>query len=311
MSKRTLFIIIGLLIFLDLAAFFIYFVGSSNRDGKSPLDFSIGNEERVVQIADTIPSVINEDRFDTIVKMSSFVSQDKIMAVDQEKGMLSSIKLKFVWPKLINKSESLSDLDHALMKKLTGTSYSSVQECIDKLLLHPRFVRNSNRYTPLEYIDEIEGPHHSKDTYRVFPKVGTAYLLEMEVLIEHYDGLSSHREMKVVHYDRMHNKVLNMEDIFDLSHSEDILALVNQGIEHLKTIKKNKTIHEIKFMPQEFLLGSKSVIFYMGDGTIANDGTGLYEVYVSNESLKPYFTDYYNELLNNDTSFKDYDYIAW
>lgn len=311
MSKRTLFIVIGLLVFLDLAAFFIYFVGSSNRDGKSPLDFTVGNEEKVVQMADTIPSVINEDRFDTIVKMASFVSQDKILAGDKERSMLSSIKLKFVWPVLINKSEELGDLEHALMKKLSDASYSNVKECVDKLLLHPRFVKNSTRYSPMEYVDVIEGPHHSKDTYRVFPKVGTAYLLEMEVLMENFDGLVSHREMKVVHYDRMHNKVLNIEDIFNLSYSEEILALVNQGIEQLKMTKKNKTIHEIKFLPQEFLLGSKSVIFYMADGTIANEGTGLYEVYVSNDSLRPYFTDYYNELLNNDTSFKDYGFISW
>ena len=39
MTKRTLFIIIGLLFFLDVAALIVYLVGNSNPDGKSPIEY--------------------------------------------------------------------------------------------------------------------------------------------------------------------------------------------------------------------------------------------------------------------------------
>ena len=41
MTKRTLLIIIGLLVLLDVAAIIIYLAGTKNHDGKSPLDFTI------------------------------------------------------------------------------------------------------------------------------------------------------------------------------------------------------------------------------------------------------------------------------
>ena len=310
MTKRTLFIIIGLLVFLDVAALLIYLVSNSNRDGKSPLELTF-DEDRIVLPADTIPSIVNEDRFDTIERKITYVSSDKIMVDGQSKGMLSSIRVKMAWPASINKSSSLTDLEHALIKKLLGvnTEVTNMQECVERLISTPRFVKPSTHYVAGQYSEPTGAPHHSHYNYRVFPMVGTASLLEMMVMIDSFDGTASHSEIKVVHYDRMHNKVLTINNIFNLSHSNDILALVNQGIEHLKTIKKNKTIHEIGFLPDEFLLGSKSVIFFMRDGLIASPGTGLYEVYVPNDDLISYFTEYYQELYNNDTQFKKYGFL--
>ena len=305
MSKRTLFIIIGLLIFLDVASFLIYFVSNSNRDGKSPLDFSFGDTV-AVKIADTIPDVLIEDKFDTISHSVTYASQDLIDDGGVKKHMISTINLKFVWPASINGRNHFHELEKALMHKLESRDFVTLQECIDTLLLHPRFVKPTKSFTRVDHAEQIASSVQSTHNYYVYPYFRTTYLLEMVVLVEHSSGLSTKREMKIVHYDRMHNKVIQMEEIFDLSKSNEILALVNQGIENLKTKKKNKTIHEISVLPREFLLGSKSVYFYMPDGLIADPGTGAYEVYVSNNDLKPYFTEFYNELLNNDDKFQYY-----
>lgn len=312
MSKRTLYIIIGLLLFLDVAAFLIYIVGNSNRDGKSPINFAL-NDSSAVEQADTIPDVVLEDRFDTISRSVTYVSHEKIMVGNEGKRMFATVKLKLVWPVSINNRKDLGKLEKALMKKMVGSGvFGSIEECVDTLLLHPKFVMPSDNYvTTVVDSDTALGSNHTRFCCRVFPYLGTNFLLEMAVLIERFDGRMKHREMKVVHYDRLHHKVLGLDDIFNYSKREDILSLVNQSIEELKLRKKNKSIHEIYYIPHDFLLGSKSVIFYMGDGIIASAGSGMYEVPVRNSKLTPYFTDYYNELLNNDSHFKSYGFLTW
>lgn len=310
MSKRTLFIIIGLLIFLDLASFLIYFVSNSNRDGKSPLEFSFGDTV-ASKMADTIPDVLIEDKFDTISHSVTYASQDLIDDGGVKKHMISTINLKFVWPVSINGRKHFHELEQALMHKISSRDFITLQECIDTLLLHPRFAKPTKRFTRIDHAEQLANPLQSTHSYRVFPYFRTTYLLEMVVLVEHSLDLNIKREMKIVHYDRMHDKVILIDEIFDMSQSKDILALVNQGIENLKTKKKNKTIHEISVLPHEFLLGSKSVIFYLPDGLIADPGSGSYEVYVSNDELKPYFTEFYNELLNNDDNFQSYGYLTF
>ena len=86
--------------------------------------------------------------------------------------------------------------------------------------------------------------------------------------------------------------------------------LEQQRIEAEKMSGTHDNWHETNILPTEFLLGRKSVVFYLPDGAIAPGGTGLHEISVSNEDLEPYFTSYYSELLANDTNFVTYDFIT-
>jgi len=311
MSKRTLYIIICLLLLLDVAAFVIYILGNSNRDGKSPIEMRM-RDSIDVEMADTIPDALVEDRFDTISREVNYVSLDKVSDGVEEKRMSTTIKLKLVWPESINHNSSLKQLESALMEKLLGRAYETVDQAIDSLISHPKFVQYSSNFSKVESsLVEEKGNHHTKQLYRVFPYFRTHYLMEFYVLIEKYDGHKRRRKVGVVHYDRLHNKVISMDEIFDLSHSKDILALVNQNIERVKIDKKNNKIHETSTLPMEFLLGTKSVIFYLPDGAIAPIGTGVYEVSVRNADLMEYFTSYYNELLNNDSLFSSYGFLTW
>ena len=311
MTKRTLFIIIGLLVLLDVSTFIVYWSGTGNQDGKTSLDFGLMPVDTIVENADTIPDVIVEDRFDTLSRQASYVSQEMAVVGGHKKRMTCDIKMKLVWPQSINGSSEFEDLKNSLMRVIVKRSLGSVSELTDSLLLHPQFVTPSSKFSA------VAGPLNKGDAgssslyYRVFPYVRTRTLLEMVVLIEKNIGGKLQRAMSIVHYDRMRHRVLNLDDIFDLSHTDDIIILVNRGIELLKAQKNNSAMHEITELPVEFLLGSKSVIYYLPDGSISPAGSGIHEVTVSNDDLNEFFTDYYREVLNNDTHFLCYGYLDW
>lgn len=311
MTKRTLYIIIGLLLLLDIAAILIYLAGNTNRDGKSAIDFT-RDESTPVVVADTIPDRLSEDRFDTIARNGNFVSEQMVLDDDKEKRMTCTVQFKVVWPQSINGKNKLKDLEEIIIKTMLGKNYNSINEAITSTIENPEFTKPSRKFISVDKsMFGDTGAHHSMQLYRAFPYFRTNFLLEYVILVEKYDGHNMHRSMSVVHYDRLHHQVIDMNDIFNFTHKDEILALVNQSIEKLKADKKNDLIHETTFIPSEFLLGTKSVIFYLPDGRIAPAGTGLYEVHVKNERLMPYFTSFYSELLNNDSHFDSYGFLEW
>lgn len=311
MTKRTLYIIICLLLFLDAAAIFIYIVSNTNRDGKNPIEFSLGSDSLPAEMADTLPDYIIADRFDTIERKASFVSLDKVSNGKDSKRMTCSVKFKLMWPKSINNHTNVRTLETELMEKMLGRVFPSIKDAMEYVLENPSFVKRSTSFSRVSGDFEGTDFNNSMQHYRVFPYISTNYLLEMVVLVEKFDGHKLMREMGVVHFDRVHNKLITIDKIFDLSQSNEILALVNQNIERVKVEKMNNLIHETSVLPMEFLLGRKSVIFYLPDGTIAPVGSGLYEVSVPNADLSPYFTDFYNELIVNDSHFTTYGFMMW
>ena len=309
MTKRTLLIIIGLLVLLDSAAFFVYLIGNSNSDGKSPIENVF--RDSVATVADTIPSTFIEDKFDTITRNESFLSLDKMKVGNEFKSMKCMMKIKLIWPVAVNNNNDLSSLHRELLSRITSTSSDDVKEALDQLFEKPEFAHESTRFVATgddsDFAPEI---NKTMQQYRIFPYISTNYLLEMVVLAEKHNGSSLSRYMNIVHYDRVHHNVISIDKIFDLSKSDDILALVNQRIEAEKMSGTHDNWHETNILPTEFLLGRKSVVFYLPDGSIAPRGTGLHEISVSNEDLEPYFTSYYSELLANDTNFVTYDFIT-
>lgn len=311
MTKRTLFIIIGLLLLLDLAAIIIYLAGTKNRDGKSPLDFTIDKNNEVA-FADTIPSTMAVDEFDTIQSSVNFLSTDKVLDGKEQKRMSATVMFKIIWPKEINHKRQIMELENALMTKVAGKTYPDVKQMVKDLSENPRFVKPSTHFTRVNHdFSSSKGASHTTRRYMVFPYFSTHYRLEMVVMVDEFDGGKSKREMNVVHYDRLHGKVVTVDQIFDMSQTDEIVALINQSIEGMKIDRNNDKLHETTTLPRDFLLGTKSVIFCIPDGTIAPTGTGLYEVKVSNRDLKPYFTDLYNEILNNDSQFVSYKFLTW
>ena len=119
------------------------------------------------------------------------------------------------------------------------------------------------------------------------------------VVVETFDGISDSGTFSIIHYDRQKGKVITLDQIFESASTRDVIALVNQGIES-KIIRGNVKMHEVESIPRNFVLGEKHVIFY-----VEQNGQ-RYEIKVSNESLDPYFTKYYKDLIINDTKLLQY-----
>lgn len=296
MTKRTLFIIIGLLALLDAAAIIIYMAGHYSRD----------DEQTETVPADILSKDLKNDMFDTIQTTANYLSVDKVLDNGEQKKMSATIMFKMIWPKEINGNKQLRELENELMTKLVGTPHTTIKALVDNVIKNPQFVKKSSHHTRVNNdFSTSKNASHTTHRYLVFPYVSTRYRLEMIVILDTFNGTRDSRSMRIVHYDRMHGKVITTDHIFDSSSNEDVMALINQSIEGMKLEKERDNLHEVSSIPNNFLLGEKSVIFYV------EQGTKLYEVRVNNNNLKPYFTDEYNELLSNDSHFIAYDYLTW
>ena len=300
MTKRTLFIIIGLLALLDVAAIIIY-LSAPNREGKSPLDTTYDNINQGTHTqADILPDKASLDEFEPIEDPVNFISTDKVDDGGEQKRMSSTVIIKLQWPKKINGSNQFLELQNALMTKLTGKTYPSVKQMVADLTSHPKFVKPTTHFTRIDKdFSASHGASHTTHRYTVQPHFGTHFRLEMMVVTETLDGGKVSRTFSIIHYDRTHGKIITIDQIFDSASTSDIIALINQSIES-KMIKQNIDMHEVETIPKEFVLGDNNVIFYV------EQGSNHYEIKVSNEDLRPYFTDYYNDLIINDTKLISY-----
>ncbi|MBR5639806.1 MAG: hypothetical protein IKW83_08595 [Muribaculaceae bacterium] len=299
MTKRTLLIIIGLLVLLDVAAIIIYMSDHKTRDGKSPLDFTIEKSNEVTK-ADTIPSKTSPDKFETIEDTVNYISDDKVEDGGEMKRMTAAVIVKLVWPKEINDTTYFPELQNALMTKLTGKTYINVKQMVADLTGHPKFVKPTT-HGKLTYKDfsSSRGASHTTRCYTVQPHFNTYSRLEMMVVIETFDGGKESRTFSIVHYDREKGKIITLDQVFDKSSTSDVVALINQGIES-KMIKENVNMHEVDSIPKEFILGDKYVFFYV------EQNSNYYEIRVRNEELNPFFTEYYQTLIINDTKLVRY-----
>ena len=300
MTKRTLFIIIGLLVLLDVAAIIIY-LSAPNREGKSPLDTTYDNINKGTHTqADVLPDKASLDEFETIKDSVNFISTDKVEDGGEQKRMSATVIINLQWPKTINGSNQFLELQNALMTKLTNKTYPSVKQMVADLTTHPKFVKNTTHYTRIDKdFSASHGASHTTRRYTVQPHFGTHFRLEMMVVTETLDGGKESRTFNIIHYDRTHGKIITLDQIFDSSSTSDIIALINQSIES-KIIKQNIDMHEVESIPKDFVLGEKNVIFYV------EQGSSRYEIKVSNEDLKEFFTDYYKDLIINDTKLISY-----
>ena len=299
MTKRTLFIIIGLLVLLDVAAVIIYLSGTKNHDGKSPLDFTIDRSNEVTR-ADTIPDKVTLDDFETFKDTMNYISTDKVEDGGEMKRMSSTVIVELQWPKKINNSTQFLELQNALMTKLTGKTYPSVKQMIADITGKPKFVKPTTHYTKINKdFSASHGASHVTRRYTVKPHFNSYSRLEIMVVVNTLDGGKESRTFNIVHYNREKGKVITADQIFDSASTSDVIALVNQGIES-KIIKENVDMHEIDNIPKEFILGDKDVFFYV------DQNSKHYEIKVSNEDLKLFFTDYYNDLIINDTKLVSY-----
>lgn len=299
MTKRTLFIIIGLLTLLDIAAIVIY-LSAPNREGKSPLDFS-NDKSSSATPAEIIPDKASLDDFKTYEDTVNFLSTDKVADGDEQKRMSATVIYKLVWPKIINKSPQFLELQNELMTRLTGKTYPNVEKMVKDLSTNPEFVKPSTHFSRVgTNFSNSTSVSHKTRHLEVHPLFSTHYLLEIEVIVDTFNGANYTHTFHIVHYDRIKGKILNIDNIFDSASTDDVLALINQSIESKIIETNNDQLHEISSIPNEFILGEKKVFFY-----VEQDGK-YYEITVSNDDLKPYFTPYYNELLINDSRLVQY-----
>lgn len=308
-AKRTLFTIIAVLVVLDLAALMWYLIGTLNSDGRHA-DLFERTDSAATEMADTVADNTVDDHFRIISDTTHFIAT----GADLEgtgKRQASTMCIKLKWPVDINGNDNLQELEDALINAAFGQSYNNVNEAIAAMKKDPKFSYPVSEFTRVARQPDTTRTSATKFMLRAFPYISTDKLLEYIVLQETRTGSHVRRKMLVVHYDRVKHNVFTAQDVLNFAKQDSILALVNQRIEGIAIETADARLHETANVPLQFLLGRKSVIFYFPDGAIAPLGTGVKEVAVSNQDIKPYFTDFYRQMLYNDAHLKAYPFLSF
>ena len=293
-TKQNLVILVWVLVIMNVAAAVWFAVGIVNSDGK----FRFFDDDSV-QRADTLADLSLPDEYQMITDYAYHVSEQ---GNGSTYTCITFVKAK--WPVSINGNSGMGHLKEALITKLFGHPYSDMKEALDSVLAKPQFNIPVNAFRRVEErptsISNLGAEHY----YRCFPHCTSDSLLEYKIVRNDYDGTHATHKAGFVHYDRLRQQLITIDMVIDLNKQEQITSLVNERIKHFVD-DEQMSLQRAITLPQEFYLGATGIVFVFPEGAIAPTESGVIEIKVDYDKLKPYLTDYYKELLENNANYKE------
>lgn len=295
MTKRSLYITILILIVLDLAATAWWAAGHFNADGKSRF-LDSGD---VVAMADTVPNPSKPDKFRLLDDHAYYRA-----GTTYDKALYSSvIFIKAKWPASINGDNSAAELKEALMGKLFSRQYQDIKQAFDSTLAQPRFVANFTKYSRTDARPMAHPGFSTEYYYRAYPCLTSDRLLEYHVEHNTFDGYKAKRTVAMVHYDRVQRQVITVDMVLDLAQKDKIINLINRRIQYFVNAD-GMELRNTGNLPQEFMIGQSGIIFIFPAGDIAPEKSGIIEIKVKYDDIKPFLTSYFRKILEENAHYK-------
>lgn len=294
MTKHNLVILVWVLVVMNIAAALWFVAGIVNSDGK----FRFFDSDSV-QAADTVADLSRPDEYQMISDYAYHVSEQQS---GQVYTCITFVRAK--WPVSVNGNTGVADLKGALIAKLFGRSFNDMKEALDSVLSRPQFNVAVNSFRRVDDRPTSIGNLGAEHYYRCFPHCTSDRLLEYKIVRNDYDGVRATHKADFVHYDRLRQQVITIDMIINLNLQDRVTALVNERIEHFVTTE-HMQLHRALTLPQEFYLGATGIVFVFPEGIIAPVESGVIEIKVDYDKLKPYLTDYYKDILDNNANYKE------
>ena len=306
MTKRTLLIIIALLVIVDIVAAFWYLSARLEASGAGFDIFNMTDDNRTVTVADTIIESTLPDTFVVMEKRAYFISTSLAVKSNPQSHFTSAKHVKVRWPQSVNGNDNITVFHKALLDKMFGFGTSDINLAINQAMSKPTF----NSAYPMGY-RTLASPPPTQPTYSntqtmlVYPLMTSFRLLVMAIDDKQYNGIETQHTMRFVHYDRNQHVVITANDVFITGSQQALLGMINSKINALNAEKNLKLSHASQ-VPAEFSAQRKGIIFHFPAGTLNVANEGETEIFIDYSTLQPVFTPSFKQLVKDNGGYWDY-----
>ena len=310
MTKRTLLIIIALLVIVDIVAGFWYLSARLEANGMGFDMFNMARDKAPATAADTVADTNLPNTFVVVERHAYFISTSAAIRGNEQTRFTSVKHVKVRWPQSVNGSDSFPDLDRELLAKAFGYEAPNLKVAMEQTLNKPTF-NSANRlgYRTLGSAPPVHALYSNIHTILVYPLMTSSRLLELAVETKKYNGIETQTTMRYVHYDRGLHRVINHSDIFVSGSNLALLGMINGRIDALNQEKRLKISHAAQ-VPPEFSIHRKGIIFHFSSGQLSDAREGECEVFLDYSALQPVFTPSFKQLVRDNGGYWDYKRIT-
>lgn len=292
MTKRTLLIIIALLVVIDVIAAFWYLSVRIENSGESR-DLFEQRDSSEVTIADTLAEDI-ADKFIDRSMVAYFVSSKPAVAGNMMSYYTCVKQVKTRWPKSINGNQELADLQEALVGEAFGNSHKTLQEARSAYLSSPDFNKPiDGGYKTINQKPNLYQGYARVCQVLIFPHMTSRHLLTMQIDQVEFNGYNTSRTSSYVHYDRIKHRVLNRLDLLTADRDNQLLALINSKIDELNTHRNEaKQLRHAMSIASHLCCTKQGIYFeYPSEELAIADNSQAIDILIPYDKLQPYMTD--------------------
>lgn len=305
MTKRSLLIIIAILIVADLAAGFWYWSGHFNSDGRSADLFSSADS---VTDADTLGGNTTPDRYALTDKFSYFVSQTTAVPGNELTRYTCVKRFKARIPQQINGSADIQDLLTELNRVAFSHTDAGISASASEFLSKPTFTTTAQVAFKQVAAQPTTHPTYGYvESVKIYPAFASANFLSMAVDRQTYNGSRKVEQLQFVAYARTLHHLLTFAQMFDPAKPDALLAAINGRINY-RNVKGHHNFRQAKAASQNMLLRADGVTFIYDPGQLA---TTAVQVFVPYKDLNPALTTEMANLIATDTAGHDFDPITF
>ena len=305
MSKRSLIIVIILLLVADLVATFWYLGARVESEGHSSDLFE--RHDSTALAADT--SVVVSSLPDTFQVSEHHAYHRSVRPVSTHEAAhyyTSVARIKLRWPVSVNGNDELADLEQALTRAAFGTNYVNIRSAIGSELAVPQFNTMADiDFKQVEQMPDYRNEYGHAVVTLVYPLLTSFRLLVMEIDVFEFNGVSERHSSNYVHYDRFNQRVLGRGDVFLAANDPDILNLINRKITALNG-ERNLNLLSASKVPNRFCCKRTGILFEFPDGELTDTKRGPINVLVPYDELTPHLTKAFKQLLSTNGGYWNY-----
>lgn len=305
MTKRSLYIIIAILLVMDMAAGFWYLAGHFNSDGHGMELFS--GEDQVTD-ADTLGGDTQPDRYHTIDLFRYYVSTKPAVAGNALSYYSCVKRFKGRIPTNVNGSNDLSDLLSELNHLAFGNRDNAIENSANAFLAKPTFTTNAAvGYKRLSSQPEVREGYGYVESVKIYPAFASSNFLVMAVDRQLYDGHAKSEQLQFVTYTRTAHHLMGFNQMFDQSRHEALLQAINRRIAY-RNREGGHNFRKAQSLCQNLMIRRNGITFVYAPQQLASDAV---QVFVPYKDLKPAFTSEMASLVATDSAGHDFDPITF
>ena len=304
MTRRTLLIIIALLVIVDIAAAFWYLAAKIEASGESRDLWEIESDS-IAELADTMVVVSVPDTFRLEESHAYYMSATPAVRGDRFSHYACIKQVKKRWPESVNGHADLSALERVLTLAMTGNA-SSLHVGLQSWLRQPQFTVGSVAdVLRVDTLPRQQDLYTYRESILVYPVLTSSRLLVMEVdrIVSNAGDVS--QVSTFIHYDRMRHAVLKRGDILSSVQENALLAMINAKIT-VDNEKRQQQWELSSHLPSAFYAQRDGIVFLFQAGDIAPVAEGDIQVKLSYKEVEGALTPKFRELLAENEGYWNY-----